>query len=113
MKYILIFCLFFVATSASSQTKINKDSSVTGVVEASCGSCQFKMAGTDCELAVKINGVAYLVDGTSIDAHGDAHAKDGFCNAIRKAKVKGSIVDNRFKATSFKLLPATKSKKQG
>nr|MBC7614323.1 hypothetical protein [Pseudopedobacter sp.] len=47
---------------------------------------------------------AYFVDGTDIDDHGDAHADDGFCNAISKAKVKGEIVKGRFKATEFMLL---------
>gem|GEM_PF-5809930 len=50
-------------------------------------------------------GKAYFVTGTSIDKHGDAHAKDGFCNVVRKAKVTGDVVDNNFVATSFVLLP--------
>jgi hypothetical protein len=66
------------------------------------------MKGHGCDLAVRIDGKSYFVDGTSIDSHGDAHANDGFCAAIRKAEVVGSIVDNRFKATSFKLLPEKK-----
>ena len=74
------------------------------VVEAACGECRFKMEGSSCDLAVKIGDKPYFVDGTSIDSHGDAHAKDGFCNAIRKAEVQGEIVNNRFKATYFKLL---------
>ncbi|WP_026898275.1 DUF6370 family protein [Daejeonella oryzae] len=78
------------------------------VVEASCGECQFKMAGKTCDLAVRINGIAYFVDGTSIDDHGDAHAKDGFCEKIKKAVVSGTIVKDRFVATSFKVLPESK-----
>lgn len=74
------------------------------VVEAACGECRFKMEGNSCDLAVRIGDKSYFVDGTSIDAHGDAHAKDGFCNAIRKAEVQGEVVNNRFKATYFKLL---------
>jgi hypothetical protein len=62
------------------------------------------MEGHGCELAVRIAGKSYFVDGTSIDSHGDAHANDGFCTAIRKAEVVGKVVDNRFSATSFKLL---------
>jgi hypothetical protein len=73
-------------------------------VEASCGECNFSMPGKGCELAVRINGKAYFVDGTSINDHGDAHAKDGFCEAVRKAKVQGEIVEGRFKATYFKLV---------
>ena len=74
------------------------------IVETSCGQCQFHMAGKGCDLAVRINGKSYFVDGTSIDDHGDAHAKDGFCESVRKAKVEGEIVNNRFIATYFKLL---------
>jgi len=44
------------------------------------------------------------VDGTTIHDHGDAHADDGFCRAIRQAKVKGEIIDGRFKAESFTLV---------
>ncbi len=80
------------------------------VLEASCGECQFKMDGKGCNLAVRINGKAYYVDGTAIDDHGDAHGKEGFCEAIRKAKVQGELVDNRFKATYFKLLPVVAAK---
>ncbi len=57
-------------------------------VEASCGECQFGMKGDDCDLAVRIDGKTYFVDGTTMDEHGDAHAKDGFCNAVRKARDK-------------------------
>jgi hypothetical protein len=37
------------------------------------------MEGHGCELAVRIDGKPYFVDGTSLDSHGDAHANDGFC----------------------------------
>ena len=46
------------------------------VVEAACGECQFKLKGDDCDLAVRIDGKAYFVDGTTIDAHGDAAFAD-------------------------------------
>jgi hypothetical protein len=46
--------------------------------------CQFGMEGHGCELAVRIDGKPYFVDGTSLDSHGDAHANDGFCTAIRR-----------------------------
>jgi len=78
------------------------------IVEASCGECQFGMKGHGCELAVLIDGKPYFVDGTSIDSHGDAHADDGFCTTIRKAEVFGQIIDNRFKASFFKLIPLKK-----
>lgn len=73
--------------------------------EASCGQCRFGLPGKGCDLAVRLEGKAYFVDGTTIDSHGDAHAADGFCNAVRKAEVQGEVVDNRFRATYFRLLP--------
>ena len=79
------------------------------VVEASCGQCQFGMKGkAGCDLAVRIDGKTYFVDGTDINKHGDAHADDGFCSAIRKAEVVGEIKNDRFVASSFKLLPLKK-----
>ena len=82
------------------------------VVEAACGECQFNMKGQSCDLAVKINGISYFVDGTDIDDHGDAHGSDGFCEKVRKATVSGKIVNNRFVATSFKLMPEPDKKKE-
>ena len=88
--------------------KLNSKSARFQVVEAACGQCQLKMKGKSCDLAVRINGKSYFVDGTKIDDHGDAHAKDGFCEKVRKAEVRGNIVNNRFLASSFKLLPESK-----
>jgi hypothetical protein len=107
MKYILIFFIAIVfSNKCFSQIKIAQIDSATTiqVVEVSCGQCQFKMLGKGCDLAVRINNKAYSVDGTKIDEHGDAHAKDGFCEAIRKAEVKGAVIADRFKVTYFKLL---------
>ena len=79
--------------------------SINQVVEAGCGQCQFRMnEKSGCDLAVKIDGKSYFVDGTTIHDHGDAHADDGFCQAIRQAEVEGEIIDGRFKAESFTLI---------
>ena len=52
-------------------------------------------------LAIQINGIAYEVEGTGVDDHGDSHAEEGFCNAIRVANVKGKIKEFTLKAESF------------
>lgn len=106
MKNILLAAFLFIgiATQAQDKKKFDKPT----IVEASCGECQFGMKGKSCDLAVRIDGKSYFVDGTKIDQHGDAHGKDGFCNAVRKASVTGEIVGNRFKATSFALIDEKK-----
>ena len=82
-----------------------KEISIHHVVEAACGQCQFGITEkSGCDLAVRIDGNTYFVDGTNINEHGDAHAEDGFCEAIRSANVKGKIVDGRFKSESFNLI---------
>ena len=106
-KIISIVCLFL-AITASAQEK--KEQTKTQIVEASCGQCQFGMKEKGCDLAVRIEGKSYFVKGTSIDSHGDAHAKDGFCTCIRKAEVVGEIKDNLFIVTYFKLMPIQQPK---
>ena len=81
-------------------------------LEASCGQCKFGLKAKGCDLAVRIDGKAYFVDGTDINSHGDAHADDGFCNKVRKANVQGEVMNDRFKVTYFKLLPEP-AKKEG
>lgn len=76
------------------------------IVDVGCATCIFHMKGVaGCKLAVEIKGKAYLVTGSDIDDHGDAHAKDGLCNARRKAVVTGKIDDGRFVATKMELQP--------
>lgn len=119
MKKVFIFVAFSsfasVAIGQNEPTKPVADTTKKlQVVETACGECKFGLKGTSCDLAVRIDGRAYFVDGTNIDSHGDAHAKDGFCNSIRKAEVRGEIVDNRFKVTYFKLIkqPEAPAKKE-
>jgi len=105
MKMISAFCLvLFMNYNAFSQTKVPEKVIKDQVVDIACGECQFKMKGKDCELAVKINGKPYFVDGKGIDDFGDAHGTHGFCNAVSKAKVSGTLINNRFKAKSIVLL---------
>lgn len=112
-SFILAIIILFSCVAATAQTAATTAIETTQkkqVVETACGECQFHMKGKGCNLAVRIDGKPYFVDGTSIDDQGDAHSPDGFCNAVRKAEVTGSIVNDRFVATSFKLLPAEKKK---
>jgi hypothetical protein len=111
--FILCITLCFATTQAQELIPM-PDSTATGfqIVEAACGQCKFNMAGKGCELAIRMKNKTYPVDGTDIDSHGDAHAGDGFCNAIRKAKVQGEIINGRFAATSFALLPETPKKEE-
>ena len=88
-----------------TETQKGNNMSINQIVDASCGQCQFGITGkAGCDLAVRIDGKSYFVDGTSIHDHGDAHADDGFCEAIRQAEVKGEIIDGRFKSDSFTLV---------
>ena len=74
--------------------------------QAGCATCVFHMDDVvGCKLAVKIDGKPYLVVGSGIDDHGDAHAADGLCLVARDADVMGSIEDGRFVGTSVKLRP--------
>jgi hypothetical protein len=106
MKKTILFILFLLSFTIQAQDK--KTTENAQIVEVSCGECNFGLKGKSCDLAVRIDGNAYFVDGTHIDDHGDSHAKDGFCETIRKAEVTGKIVDNRFLVTSFTLLPEQK-----
>ena len=106
MKKLLTF--LFVLSSALILAQDKKENLKVQIVEASCGQCQLGMEGKSCDLAVRIDGKSYFVEGTNIDAHGDAHADDGFCASIRKAEVIGEIKNNKFVVTNFKLIPQKK-----
>ena len=110
MKKIITSIFLFSVLVATAQDK--KEQPKTQILDAACGQCQFKMEGYGCDLAVRIDGKNYFVDGTSIDSHGDAHADDGFCAVIKKAEVVGEIKNNRFVVTHFKVLSEQKKKDQ-
>ncbi len=89
-------------TSSDTQSQV----STSQTVEAGCATCIFDMKDvTGCKLAVKIDGKAYLVKGSGIDDHGDAHASDGLCNASRPAIVVGKVKGDRFVVTNMTLKP--------
>ena len=89
--------------SGNFVTKVNQDGIVNGLVLASCGMCNFGTKDRTCSLSIQINEKAYNVKGTPIDDHGDSHAKDGFCNAIRVAEVSGEVKKNNFITETFVL----------
>ena len=105
----IITVAFFLIGMASMNAQEKKTAQKTQVVEASCGQCQFGMKDKPgCDLAVRIDGKSYFVEGTDINKHGDAHAHDGFCSAIRQAEVVGEVKNNKFVVSQFKLLPQKK-----
>ena len=107
-KFLLILLFAFNGCSTktiNTESHEKKNISIHQVVEAACGQCQFGMTEKlGCDLAVRIDGKSYFVDGTNIHEHGDAHADDGFCEVIRSANVQGEIIDGRFKSDSFTLI---------
>jgi len=90
----------------ATETQATAQTTESRVVEAGCATCIFDMPGvTGCKLAVKIDDKSYLVVGSSMDDHGDAHAATGLCVTARKAKTVGTIKGDEFIATSFALQP--------
>ena len=116
MKPLLLSILFSVMMlTAFSQTETGNaalpdPNKKIQIVDVACGECKLGLPGKSCDLAVRINGKSYFVDGTKIDDHGNAHAKEGFCNAVSKAAVQGEIVGDRFVVTYFKLIKPKKVK---
>ena len=105
MKYLFLFIAVLGFHLGFSQEKKKQ------IVEVACGQCQLKMKQKKgCDLAVRIDGKSYFVEGTKIDDHGDAHANDGFCNAVRKAEVIGDVKGDKFVVSYFKLLPESTKK---
>jgi NADH dehydrogenase [ubiquinone] 1 alpha subcomplex assembly factor 1 len=89
------------AVKKSSESVVETDSARAG-----CATCIFHMKGVeDCKLAIEIEGRHYLVQGSDIDDHEDAHAPDGMCNTTRRAKANGKISGDRFVAEEFRVLP--------
>jgi hypothetical protein len=106
MKYLFGALLFFCCLNLHAQTTklVYNPKKAVDTLDASCGSCQFDMPKKECFLAIRKDGKAYEVKGTGLDDHGDAHALDGFCMAIRKAAVQGKIIKGKYVVTYFKLL---------
>jgi hypothetical protein len=107
MKPYILFAMLFISSLSFGQNPpkrtLDPNKKIL-LVEASCGQCQFKMQGKGCTLSIRIDGKSYFVEKANIDDFGDAHSKMGFCNAIRKAKVQGEIMDGKFVASYFEIV---------
>ena len=90
-------------TNTSVLTAIPKNKVVEGLVEASCGMCNFGMNSKGCGLAIRIGEQVLKVKGSKLGEHGDVHAKDGMCETIRVAQVDGRVYQNKFYSDSFTL----------
>jgi len=98
-KKLLIFSLLFLTIACNK----NYTSYHNIQAEASCGQCMFDMEGSGCDLVVKIGDAYYYVEGTAIDDHGDAHADDGFCKAIKKVTISGEAANGKINISTFKI----------
>ena len=74
---------------------------INGNVLVSCGMCNFLTEDNDCSLSIKIGKNTFAVKGVNIDDHGDSHARDGYCNVIKKTYVEGIIRKNEFLPTKM------------
>lgn len=102
VKVISLSIIVFAMVSCA--TMKNTDKTIEGTYDVSCGICNFKMTGDECALAIIIDGKEYYVEGSAIDEYGDAHADDGLCTVVRKAKVKGAINKGAFVAEKIELI---------
>lgn len=111
-KYLVLLVIQFVlafgySTSAQTHTpelSIPDPSQKIKIAELSCGQCKFHMKGKGCKLAIRFGKETYFVEGAHIDDFGNAHSKNGFCKAIRRAEVQGKIEGNLFRITYLKFL---------
>jgi hypothetical protein len=102
---VLMVAWISVCCVGCGRESVNRSGVQEQVADAGCGSCQFGLDGNGCELAVRMDGKAYFVDGAKLDDFGNAHGQHGMCNIIRKARVSGAIREGRFVASSFELQP--------
>ena len=82
---------------------IPRNNQIKGEVFLSCGMCNFNSKDKNCTLAIKVGRNILPVVGVDIDAHGNSHAKDGYCNVIKKAYVEGRVRGNSFHAKKIDL----------
>ncbi len=82
-----LFALDAVAQKTSNKNLFDSSKKIN-IVAASCGECQFKMLGRSCDLAVRIDGKSYFVDGTTIDAW-RCTCKRWFLRSCKKSRCTG------------------------
>jgi hypothetical protein len=80
---------------------VPRNNYVEGNVLISCGMCNFMNGDNDCALAIKVGSKVFSVKGVDIDDHGDSHAKDGYCNVIKKVYVEGRVRGKSFTANKM------------
>lgn len=109
---VMLPCILLASTAGCepSDTPAGVSTQASSIVDAACGQCKFGLAGGGCELAVRVDGNAYFVTGPSIFDLGNPHAEDGMCLVVRRAQVTGEVVDDRYVASSFELLPNDQEK---
>lgn len=98
-----LFVLSGLVITSCASTR-NSGNDIDQVVGASCGICQLSMAGDGCQLAIRLDGKDYYVEGSSLDDHGNPHSEYGMCNAVRQAHVKGTLMHGVYEVTSFELI---------
>ena len=110
MRYALIWIVLVVVGCSSNTGQLAPEPQVTGAtheIEAGCAMCIYEMPDIEeCVLAVRWDDKDWLVDGSGIDDHGDAHASDGLCLVARPGKmVATSTEGNRVVVESLTLVP--------
>ena len=80
---------------------IPRNNYIEGNVLISCGMCNFMNGDNDCALAIKVGQNVLSLKDVGIDDHGDSHAKDGYCNVIKKVYVEGRVRGKTFKANKM------------
>ena len=95
--------------SSALITSVPKNGNIEGLVIASCGNCNFESRKSrSCNLYIKVDDQIFPVKGTTINDHGDMHAKEGFCRVTRIAYVSGKIKKGIFYSDTFELIESPK-----